>query len=146
MARKKTTKKTTHRRRRKVGGIDKNLVTNIMFAAVGGIASKFIGGVLKDVALTSNSDTDSKIKSALPLVAGGLLAATMGKKDSKFMFLGLGMAAVGASNLATEFGLVSGLSNMVAGRLPISNARYLNGYNEPPKVAGLNTKIAATYC
>lgn len=146
MARKKSKAKPHSKNRRRIGAINKSLVTNILFAAVGGVAAKFASGLIKDVALTNNSDTDNKIKSALPLLAGGLLAATIGKKDAKFMYLGLGMAAVGASNLASELGIVSGLDNMIAGRMSMQPTRMLNGYTQPPRLAGSNAKQASICC
>lgn len=151
MAKRKKSKPTAKRtvRRRRVGAIDKNLINNVLFAALGGVAAKFVSSAIGNISLTGSPDTDAKIKAALPLVGGAVLAGTMGKKDSKMMYLGLGMVAYGATSLATELGVMSGIDNMIAGYLPQRRNNYLNGAGDIPNVAGNNyerTKVAAMMC
>lgn len=110
----KKKRRTTHRRRRV--GASSNMTTLAMKA--GGIAAGVAAGGL--VAKTV-STLDPKILGAV-LLAGGLLLS--GKAKSPLMAgVGYGLAAKGANNLLTGFGLINGI-----GSVP------LIGYRNTPKL------------
>lgn len=144
MAKRRKVKKSFSRRK-KVSGVNKQLLTNVLFAAVGGVAAKALNKLIGNVSITSNSSTDSQIKAALPIVGGVAVSAFLGKKDAKFMYLGLGMAAVGAANLATSMGVLSGVPMLAGSTMP----RRLNGVGQAtarkqsPLVAGVSASQAA---
>jgi hypothetical protein len=107
MARRKSSKavaKTTTKRRRSSGrgnfikGKAKGMipiVKDVAIAVGGGVA----GGVLANKLPIANP----KIKAALPLVAGILLASTLGQKKRIMHELGTGMAVIGAIALLKQF-------------------------------------------
>lgn len=136
--------KRTARRRRSVGAINKSLLMNGLFAIGGGVAAGFISKFASSINITGNAKTDGMIQSLLPVAAGLGVAAFMGKKDSKFMFLGMGMAAAGGVNAARSLGIISGVP-LVAG-LGRPQVRRLNGVGNSsqqrtPLIAG--TRAAA---
>lgn len=142
MAKRRKTKRTA-RRRRSVGAVNKSLLMNGLFAIGGGIAAGFVKKFASSINITGNAKTDGMIQSLLPVAAGLGVAAFMGKKDSKFLYLGMGMAAVGGASAATSLGIISGVP-FVAG-LPRPQVRRLNGVGQTngrtPLIAG--TRAAA---
>mgnify|MGYP006949996786 CR=1 FL=1 len=136
MAKRKKTKRSTVRRRR-VGGAGMNL-DPLMFAAIGAVAGKFVGKFLASQTLSSNTKTDAMIKQAIPVVGGVALSMTLGKKDSKMNYLGLGMAASGAANLIGTLVPSIGAIDFTPRIAAISQRNYLNGAGTPraPKIAG----------
>lgn len=111
----KKRKHTTTRRRRRVGATS-NMSGLIMKA--GGIAAGVAAGgfVLKAI-----PTLDAKISGAV-LLAGGIFLSAKGKSPL-MQGLGAGLAAKGANNLLTSFGLISGI-----GSVP------LIGYRNTPKL------------
>jgi len=107
MARKKASRavaKTTTKRRKSSGkaGFLKGkakgmipIVKDVAIAVGGGVA----GGVLANKLPIANP----KIKAAIPLVAGIVLAATLGQKKRIMHELGTGMAVIGAIALLRQF-------------------------------------------
>jgi hypothetical protein len=105
---------TTHRRRR-VGATSN--MTSLLMKAGGLAAGVFAGGMIAK----SVSTLDPKLLGG-GLLAGGLLLSA--KAKSPLMSgLGMGLAAKGANNLLTGFGLISGM-----GAVP------LIGYRNTPKL------------
>lgn len=135
MAKKKKTKRSAVRRRR-VGG-----ATNfepLMFVALGAIGGKVVAKLLGSQTLSSNAKTDAMIKQAIPIVGGVALSMTLGKKDAKMNYLGLGMAGAGAANLVGTLVPSIGAIDFTPRIAAISQRNYLNGAGTPraPKIAG----------
>lgn len=144
MAKRKKSKKSFSRRR-KVSGINKQMLTNVMYAALGGVAAKVLTRVSGGFNFTSDSKTDSQIKSILPIVAGIAVASFLGKKSNTFTYVGLGMAAAGAAGAVSSLGLLNGVP-LLAG---YNNVRRLNGVSnksvsqKTPLIAGTDLRAAA---
>lgn len=104
MARKKSTKTTTKKKssgRRRVAGFAGK--AKGMIPVVRKLAMAVAGGVGAGVIANKVPVANPKVKAAIPVVAGIVMAATIGKKKPIFHEIGEGMAIIGAIGLLKQF-------------------------------------------
>jgi hypothetical protein len=120
----KRRKKTRTHRRRRVSGLGVDL-QSILFGAAGAVGAKMLAAKLMPT-------MNSKIKSAALIALGAFLA-----KKPQFRALGTGVAIGGAVQLATDFGIVSGIGGL--GATPIVFRQGLNGtpMMQVPEISGV---------
>lgn len=73
-----------------------------MIPVVKEVAAAVAGGVVAGAVANKLPIADNRIKAALPVVAGILLAGTIGKKNSMMRELGAGMAVIGSIGLIKQ--------------------------------------------
>lgn len=150
--RRTTRRKTTTRRRRRVSGIGK-----MDFTSVAGIMAGAVGGQFLD-GMPFFSTLDPKIQSAIKIALG--VATPNFVKGTFAKGMADGLVASGAVDLASDFGIVSGVGKYLhgigAGDVPVisatSSARSRRGQlnelagatmtfsdNDVPTIAGLGT-------
>lgn len=125
-------RKPTVRRRRRVSGIGSASKMSTMIYVIGGaLAAQAITKFLP-------AGMDSKIKAAIPIVAGFLAPRFV--RGAGGAGLSAGLVAVGGLNLIQDFGVLSGI-----GQTPMiamyNGARRLNGVETEratPQVAGIS--------
>lgn len=119
-------KKSTKRRSRRVSGLPGNL-TPVLAAVGGAVAGKLLSNFAKN-----NFNLSPTVAGAATIAAGALLVPMI-MKGPTGAALGMGVAAAGGIELATQFG-ISGVSDFY-------NLRTVNGVKS---IAGAKQRLAGS--
>lgn len=126
----KRRKKSSGGHKRRVSGLKMGGDVELIIGAIGGaILTKFAKKVIP-------ATLDTKIVAGVETLGGGAVATMFGKKSNFIKGLGIGIAAMGAVDLGTSFGLITGVGGM--GKPIVFSAkpdgRHVTGYRDVPKV------------